>query len=108
MMESGCEVSSKRGAAGEKHACSRRRWLRKDHPILAQIIPIRRCNLACTYCNEYDKTSPPVPTQEMLRRIDKLGELGTTIITFSGGEPMLHPDLDRLITRVRDRAPWPL
>jgi MoaA/NifB/PqqE/SkfB family radical SAM enzyme len=74
----------------------------KEHPILAQIIPIRRCNLACTYCNEYDKVSPPVPTGEMLRRIDKLGELGTGIITFSGGEPMLHPDLDQLIRRVRD------
>jgi MoaA/NifB/PqqE/SkfB family radical SAM enzyme len=57
----------------------------KDHPIVAQIIPIRRCNLACTYCNEFDKVSPPVPTDEMVRRIDKLGELGTGIITFSGG-----------------------
>jgi MoaA/NifB/PqqE/SkfB family radical SAM enzyme len=73
-----------------------------NHPILAQIIPIRRCNLACTYCNEYDKDSPPVPTDEMLRRIDKLGALGTSIITFSGGEPTLHPDLDLLIRRVRD------
>lgn len=73
-----------------------------SHPVLAQIVPIRRCNLACTYCNEYDKDSPPVPTAEMLRRIDKLGELGTSIITFSGGEPTLHPDLDILIRRVRD------
>jgi len=74
------------------------------HPILAQVIPIRRCNLACTYCNEFDKHSPPVPTDEMLRRIDKLGELGTSIITFSGGEPTLHPDLDELIRRVRKHA----
>lgn len=73
-----------------------------DHPILAQVIPIRRCNLACTYCNEFDRHSPPVPTSEMLRRIDKLGELGTSIITFSGGEPTLHPDLDLLIRRVRE------
>src|SRR3954453_13259620 len=71
------------------------------HPILAQIIPIRRCNLACTYCNEFDKHSPPVPTDEMFRRLDKLSELGTSIITFSGGEPMLHPDLDQLIARAR-------
>jgi MoaA/NifB/PqqE/SkfB family radical SAM enzyme len=74
------------------------------HPILAQIIPIRRCNLACTYCNEFDKHSPPVPTAEMLRRIDKLADLGTGIITFSGGEPTLHPDLDVLIRRVRERG----
>ncbi|HYI93252.1 MAG TPA: radical SAM protein, partial [Bryobacteraceae bacterium] len=72
-----------------------------DHPILAQIVPIRRCNLSCTYCNEYDRTSDPVPAEVMLRRIDKLAELGTGIITFSGGEPTLHPDLDALIHRVR-------
>jgi MoaA/NifB/PqqE/SkfB family radical SAM enzyme len=75
-----------------------------DHPILAQIIPMRRCNLACTYCNEFDKDSPPVPTSEMLRRIDKLGALGTSIVTFSGGEPTLHPDLDLLIQRVRKQG----
>ena len=43
-----------------------------SHPILAQIIPIRRCNLDCAYCNEYDKTSAPVPLPAMLRRIDRL------------------------------------
>lgn len=75
-----------------------------SHPIVAQIVPIRRCNLACTYCNEFDKHSPPVPTDTMLRRIDKLGKLGTSIITFSGGEPTLHPDLDGLIRRVRDNG----
>ncbi len=74
------------------------------HPILAQIIPVRRCNLSCTYCNEYDKTSDPVATAAMMRRIDRLAELGTGIITFSGGEPTLHPDLDGLIGRVRERG----
>jgi MoaA/NifB/PqqE/SkfB family radical SAM enzyme len=74
------------------------------HPILAQIVPIRRCNLDCGYCNEYDKTSDPVPLSTMLRRIDRLGELGTTIITLSGGEPTLHPDLDAIITRIRERG----
>jgi MoaA/NifB/PqqE/SkfB family radical SAM enzyme len=73
------------------------------HPIVAQIVPIRRCNLACTYCNEFDAVSPPVPTTEMLRRIDLLAGLGTTIITVSGGEPMLHPELDELIRHIRRR-----
>src|SRR3954451_1928273 len=74
------------------------------HPLLVQIIPIRRCNIDCGYCNEYDKVSPPIPTDVMMRRIDKLAELGTSVVAFSGGEPMLHPDLDDLIRRIRSRG----
>jgi MoaA/NifB/PqqE/SkfB family radical SAM enzyme len=75
-----------------------------DHPVLAHIIPIRRCNLACEYCNEYDDFSKPVPTDEMFRRVDKLADLGTSIITISGGEPLLHPELDEIIRRIRKNA----
>lgn len=75
-----------------------------DRPIVAQIVPIRRCNLSCTYCNEFDKVSQPVPAEEMLRRVDHLARLGASIITFSGGEPTLHPDLDTLIRRVRSHG----
>jgi MoaA/NifB/PqqE/SkfB family radical SAM enzyme len=71
------------------------------HPLLVHIIPIRRCNLACTYCNEFDDFSKPVPTEEMFRRIDRLGKMGTSIVTISGGEPLLHPDLDAIIARIR-------
>ena len=71
------------------------------HPLLVHIIPIRRCNLACTYCNEFDDFSKPVDTAEMIRRIDRLGELGTAVITISGGEPLLHPELDQIIARMR-------
>jgi len=72
------------------------------HPILAHIIPTRRCNLSCAYCNEYDRVSPPVPTAEMLRRVDQLAGLGTTIITISGGEPLLHPELESIVRRIHD------
>ena len=73
-----------------------------EHPILAHIIPTRRCNLSCAYCNEYDHVSQPVPMEEMLRRMDRLAALGTSIITISGGEPLLHPDLDLIVRRIRD------
>src|ERR1700722_7863151 len=74
------------------------------HPLLVHIIPIRRCNLACTYCNEFDDFSKPVETEEMFRRIDRLGAMGTWIVTISGGEPLLHPDLDAIIARIRKRG----
>jgi MoaA/NifB/PqqE/SkfB family radical SAM enzyme len=72
-----------------------------DHPVMAHIIPIRRCNLSCKYCNEYDDFSKPIPLETMKRRIDDLARLGTTIVTLSGGEPLLHPDLDEIIAHMR-------
>src|SRR5689334_7287362 len=72
-----------------------------EHPLLAHIIPMRRCNLACTYCNEFDDFSKPVPIEEMYQRIDKLGALGTSVVTISGGEPLMHPGLDDVIRRIR-------
>src|SRR5262245_21569468 len=74
------------------------------HPILAHIIPIRRCNLSCAYCNEFDDFSKPVPTPEMQHRIDLLARLGTAVITLSGGEPLLHPDVVELIRHIRRRG----
>ena len=85
-----------RGASMAAHALAS-----TDHPLLAHIIPMRRCNLACTYCNEFDDFSKPVPIEEMYRRIDKLGSLGTAVITISGGEPLMHPELDDVIRRIR-------
>jgi len=72
-----------------------------DHPVLAHIIPMRRCNLSCGYCNEYDDFSKAVPIETMYQRLDRLADLGTSIVTISGGEPLLHPELDLIITRIR-------
>lgn len=74
------------------------------HPVEAQIVPIRRCNLSCSYCNEFDSYSEPVPAEEMLERIDRLAALGTLIITISGGEPLMHPSLDLIIQRIRSHG----
>src|SRR6188472_1653079 len=75
-----------------------------DHPIMAHLIPIRRCNLSCAYCNEYDDHSKPIPLDTVRERIDKLADLKTSIVTLSGGEPILHPDLDDIIRRMRERG----
>ena len=74
------------------------------HPILAHIVPMRRCNLACTYCNEYDDFSPPVPLAVMKERVDHLADLGLTVLVISGGEPLMHPGLDEIINHSRNRG----
>src|SRR5438045_9714023 len=75
-----------------------------NHVVLAHIIPMRRCNLACGYCNEYDQVSKPVPVEEMKKRLDKLAELGTSVVTISGGEPMMHPERDQISRHLRSHG----
>ena len=89
------------GRKAREYAMVARALADTSHPVLAQIVPARFCNLSCAYCNEYDKVSAPVPTDEMLRRIDHLGRLGTAMVGISGGEPLTHPDLDLIIARIR-------
>jgi len=73
-------------------------------PFLAQLVIVRRCNLTCGYCNEFDQESEPVPLDILKARIDKLKELGTFSLEFTGGEPMLHPDINELIRYARSKS----
>lgn len=73
-----------------------------DRPVLCFLTPTRRCNLSCGYCNEYDDTSLPVATSALRERITHLAKLHTALVTFNGGEPLLHPDLPALVAFVRE------
>lgn len=73
----------------------------KDRPVFAHVVVTRRCNLDCAYCSEYDTHSKPVPTEALILRIDKLAALGTTTVTLTGGETLLHPELEVVIARIR-------
>ncbi len=75
-----------------------------DHPVLAHLIATRRCNLSCLYCNEYDDVSQPVPLDVVKQRLDRLAFLGTSITCISGGEPLLHPELDDILGHVRSHG----
>lgn len=77
-------------------------WRLRYSPFLAQVVITRRCNLACGYCTEYDHASAPVPTAVLQERFARLRDLGTFIISLTGGEPTLHPELPRLIRYCRE------
>jgi MoaA/NifB/PqqE/SkfB family radical SAM enzyme len=76
-------------------------WLRYG-PFLAHLVVTRRCNLTCGYCNEYDRTSAPVPRAALEERLAKLRELRTWMVCLTGGEPTLHPDLVAIVARMRE------
>lgn len=75
-------------------------WLRYG-PWLAQVVVTRRCNLTCGYCTEYDRTSDPVPYEELALRLAKLAELRAWAVCLTGGEPTMHPRLADLVAEMR-------
>ena len=82
----------------------RRGLFSKNSPILGQLVVTRFCNLDCSYCNEFDKVSKPVPLDDLLARVDDLARLDTAIVTCTGGEPLTHPHLSAVIRRIRDHG----
>jgi len=71
-----------------------------DLPIWAQLNITWKCNLDCAYCSEYDNSKDHIPYEDLIPRIDKIKELGTLHTDLIGGEPLLHPDLLRLMRYV--------
>ena len=88
-------------AASARRRLSRRAWLAYG-PFLAQLVVTRRCNLSCAYCFEYDKTSQPVAYALLEQRLEKLHDLRAWTVCLTGGEPMLHPELVKVVAKMRE------
>jgi 12,18-didecarboxysiroheme deacetylase len=59
----------------------------------------RQCNLKCVHCYAQAKASPTeneLTTAEGKNLIDDLSQFGAPVMLFSGGEPLLRPDLPEL------------
>lgn len=59
----------------------------------------KRCNLKCVHCYAHAKTRPDeneLSTEEGKALIDDLADFGAPVILFSGGEPLMRPDLPEL------------
>jgi radical S-adenosyl methionine domain-containing protein 2 len=65
--------------------------------------PWPHCDLACVYCYG---SFPEKPTRLPLARwrtiLDEIARYKTVRVTFSGGEPTLHPDLLAMLEHARD------
>lgn len=70
-------------------------------PWFTQLVILRRCNLSCGYCNEYDNVSGPIELDTLKARAKKIKELGAFSINLTGGEPTMHPGLPELIRYCR-------
>jgi hopanoid biosynthesis associated radical SAM protein HpnH len=73
----------------------------KRFPFIVEIEPLFACNLACPGCGKIQH-----PTDILRRRLsveDVVGaveECGSPMVSIAGGEPLLHPDIDRMVAEL--------
>src|SRR5262249_61112616 len=67
-------------------------------PLVLMLEPLYRCNLACAGCGKIQYPSNvlrhQLSVEECLRAVD---ECGAPMVSIPGGEPLLHPEVDRLV-----------
>ncbi|MFA6358390.1 MAG: radical SAM protein [Candidatus Omnitrophota bacterium] len=56
-----------------------------------------RCNQRCLYCGIWKSKIRELSTKNVFSILDQLSSLGTKVICFSGGEPLLRDDLGKII-----------
>jgi MoaA/NifB/PqqE/SkfB family radical SAM enzyme len=66
-------------------------------PIFVGWAITKRCNLRCLYCSAWKNTSPELKTSQILEIINILASMGSRMIRFTGGEPLLREDIATII-----------
>ena len=72
---------------------------RKKYPLVLMLEPLFRCNLACAGCGKIQ-----YPEHVLNRRLTPeqcwaaAEECGTPMVAIPGGEPLIHPEIDRIVS----------
>lgn len=71
---------------------------RQRYPLVLMLEPLYRCNLACAGCGKIQYPSQVLKSQlavdDALAAVDACG---APIVSIPGGEPLMHPEIDRLV-----------
>lgn len=62
-------------------------------PILCNYYLTYRCNAKCSFCDIWERPSPFVKIGNVEQNLKDLKKLGVKVIDFTGGEPLLHPQI---------------
>ena len=81
--------------------------LRTPQPTAVPVVIVwnftNRCNLSCIHCHQNSgEGEEELTTEGRFKVIDRLGEAGISILTFSGGEPLVCSDIFDAIERAND------
>ncbi len=73
----------------------------KKFPLLVELEPLFACNLGCAGCGKIQH-----PAHELRRRmpvqqaIDAIEECGAPMVSIAGGEPLMHPEIDKIVNEL--------
>jgi len=66
-------------------------------PVLCNYYVTYRCNAKCGFCDIWEQPSPLIDVAEAEKNLLDLRRLGVKIVDFTGGEPLLHPQIGSLL-----------
>jgi MoaA/NifB/PqqE/SkfB family radical SAM enzyme len=75
-----------------------------SHPVLCNYYITYRCNASCSFCDIWERPSPYITLENLKENIRDLKKMGVKVIDFTGGEPLLHRDLDRLLKEAKSQG----
>ena len=69
------------------------------HPLFIHFECTHRCNMKCSFCNVWRKNifENEATTPELTKRLMECWDLGCSVTSFTGGEPLLRGDIGRLL-----------
>ncbi|MEP3388897.1 MAG: radical SAM protein [Reichenbachiella sp.] len=72
------------------------------HPVLCNYYVTYRCNAKCGFCDIWEKPSPYVTLDNVRENLSALKKLGVKVIDFTGGEPLLHQQIDQFFALAKE------
>lgn len=91
-------------SGGGNVLAARRRALEREAPLNAHLELTRRCTCRCSFCyNAPRLEAAPLSAPEWTDVLDSLRELGTLVVTFTGGEPLCHGAFFEIARAARHR-----
>jgi len=76
------------------------KWI--NHPILLNYYLTYRCNAKCAFCDIWERPSPYADKDTVFNNLEQAKKLGIKVVDFTGGEPLLHQNLDLLLQKAKE------
>ncbi|WP_028664270.1 radical SAM protein [Runella zeae] len=72
-----------------------------SHPVLCNYYVTYRCNATCSFCDIWERPSPYITIENAKSNFKALKKLGVKVVDFTGGEPLLHRQIDELLREAK-------